>query len=31
MTYPEFEFNEEKILSLCDSVEKKSRFPQGIC
>lgn len=24
MTYPEFEINEEKILSLCDSAEKKS-------
>ena len=24
MTYPEFQINEEKILSLCESVEKKS-------
>ena len=24
MTYPEFQINEEKILSLCESVEKMS-------
>ena len=24
MTYPEFQINEEKILSLCESAEKKS-------